>query len=265
MKKFSKVLAVFLSVMLFSLCFAGCGDKKTNEEKKSDLATIKENGKIVIGITEFEPVDYKNEKGEWVGFDADLASAFAKDLGVEVEFKVIDWDNKFLELKTGAIDCVWNGMTITEEVKLNTSYTTPYAKNEQVVVISNEVADKYTTTDSLKDLSFAVEAGSAAEAACKDMGLKFTAVPSQADTLLEVKAGSTDAAVIDSTMAKAMTGEGTTYENLAVATVLTKEEYGAGFRKDSDLTEKANEFIEKSKDNGFLKSLSDKYGIAAAE
>ena len=264
MKKISKVLALLLSAILFCFAFAGCGDKK-EAKPESDLEKVKANGKFVVGITEFEPVDYRNEEGEWVGFDADLAREFAKSLGVEVEFKVIDWDNKFLELKTGAIDCVWNGMTITDEVKLNTAYTDAYAKNEQVVVISKDVADKYKTMDSLKDLTFAVEAGSAAEGACKDNGLKCTAVTSQADTLLEVKAGSTDAAVIDSTMAKSMTGEGTAYSNLGVAMTLTKEEYGAGFRKESDLQAKANEFIAKSKENGFLKSLSDKYGIAAAD
>lgn len=262
MKSLKRVLAVALAAVMICLAFVGCSG---NKENKSDVATIQDKGKLVIGITEYEPVDYKNENGEWVGFDADFANAFAESLGVKAEFKVIDWDNKFLELQTGAVDCVWNGMTITDEVKLNTSYTDAYAKNEQVVVIGKDVAANYTTVESLKDLTFAVEAGSAAQSACEENGLNFTAVQTQADTLLEVKSGSTNAAIIDSTMAKTMTGDGTAYANLGVAMTLTKEEYGVGFRKESDLTEKANAFIAESKANGLLQELSNKYGIAVAD
>lgn len=262
MKNLKRVLAVALTAVMICLAFVGCAG---NKDTKGDLETIQDKGKLVIGITEYEPVDYKDENGEWIGFDADFANKFAESLGVKAEFKVIDWDNKFLELQTGGVDCVWNGMTITDEVKLNTSYTDAYAKNEQVVVISKDVAANYTTVESLKDLKFAVEAGSAAQAACEDNGLNFTAVQTQADTLLEVKSGSTDAAIIDSTMANTMTGEGTAYANLGVAMTLTKEEYGIGFRKESDLTEKANAFIAESKSNGFLQELSDKYGIAVAD
>ena len=262
MKKFKKVLAVVLAAMMICLAFVGCSN---NSEAKSDVEKVKEKGTLVIGITEYEPVDYRDENGKWIGFDADFANKFAESLGVKAEFRVIDWDNKFLELETGAVDCVWNGMTITEEVKLNTSYTDAYAKNEQVVVINKDVVDNYTTLDSIKDLKFAVESGSAAQAACEDNGYNFVAVATQADTLLEVKAGSTDAAIIDSTMASKMTGEGTSYENLGVAVVVTKEEYGVGFRKESDLTEKANAFIAQSKQDGLLQSLSNTYGIAVAE
>ena len=102
-------------IMVFS--FAAC------EKGTSDIEKVEENGKLVVGITEYAPMDYQ-ENGKWVGFDAEFAEAVAKKMGVEVEFKVIDWDNKFLELQSGAIDCIWNGMTITDEVKKNTSCNT---------------------------------------------------------------------------------------------------------------------------------------------
>lgn len=261
MKNMKKILAVLLAAIMICLTFVGC----SGNNEKSDLAKIQAAGKIVVGITDYAPMDYKDENGNWTGFDAEFAQAFAKELGVEVEFIEIDWDNKFLELETGAIDCIWNGMTITDEVLLNTSCSDPYAKNEQVVVMAADKAADYATVDSLKGLTFAVEAGSAAEGAAEDAEYKFTAVTAQTDTLLEVKAGSTDAAIIDSTMAKSMTGEGTAYADLAVAVSLTKEEYGVGFRKDSDLTAKLNAFIAQCEADGTLQALSDKYEVALAD
>ena len=83
---------------------------------ESDMAYVQEKGTLVVGITDFAPMDYKDENGEWIGFDADMAKAFAESLGVEAEFVEIDWDNKILELDGKTIDCVWNGMTLTEDV-----------------------------------------------------------------------------------------------------------------------------------------------------
>lgn len=252
-----KLLALLLAVvMVFS--FAACGKDQT------DLEKIQDEGKIIVGITEYAPMDYM-EDGKWVGFDAEFAEAVAKKLDVEVEFKVIDWDNKFLELSSGAIDCIWNGMTITDEVKKNTSCSNPYAKNEQVVVMAKDEADKYKDADSMKDLKFAVESGSAAEAVAGDLGLDFVAVKAQSDALLEVESGSVDACIIDITMAVSMTGKGTSYEDLAQSASLTKEEYGIGFRKGSDLTEKINGYIDEMKADGTLDALSEKYGVAIAD
>ena len=169
-----------------------------------DLAYIKNKGTLIVGITDYEPMDFKDANGKWTGFDAEFAEAVAKKMGVKVEFIEIDWDNKFLELQTKAIDCVWNGMTITDEVKLNTNCTKAYAKNEQVVVVKADKAASIKSVDDLKDLSFAVETGSAGESAAKDNGLKATPVQTQTNALLEVKAGSADACIIDSTMADSM-------------------------------------------------------------
>ena len=252
-----KILALLLAVaMVFS--FAACSKEQT------DLEKIQDEGKIIVGITEYAPMDYM-EDGEWVGFDAEFSQAVAEKLGVEVEFKVIDWDNKFLELESGAIDCIWNGMTITDEVNKNTSCSKPYAKNEQVVVMAKDKAADYADTEALKELKFAVESGSAAEGAANDLGFEFVAVKAQSDALLEVESGSVDACIIDITMADSMTGEGTSYADLAQSASLTKEEYGIGFRKGSDLTEKVNGYIDEMKADGTLKALSEKYGVAIAE
>ena len=186
-------------------------------------------------------------------------------MGVTVKFVEIDWDNKFLELSTGSIDCIWNGMTITDEVKNNSSVTNAYAMNQQIVVTKAELASTIKTVDDLKNLTFAVENGSAGQSAAEDNGLNATAVTAQSDALLEVSSGSVDACIIDSTMAAAMTGEGTDYANLASSIALVDEKYGISFRKDSDMVEKVNAYLDEFKTDGTLKELSEKYSVQLAE
>lgn len=209
-------------------------------------------------------MDYKDENGEWIGFDADMAKAFAESLGVTAEFQVIDWDNKILELEGKTIDCVWNGMTLTDEVTSAMECTNAYLNNAQVVVVPADVADQYQDEESLKDLSFAVEAGSAGEAEVSALGLNYTPVSSQADALMEVASKSSDAAVIDSLMAGAMIGEGTGYADLTYTIGLNSEEYGVGFRKGSDLAAALNDYFTTSLEDGSMEKVAETYGVQAA-
>ena len=219
---------------------------------------------MVVGITDFEPMDYKDENGEWIGFDAELAKAFGEKLGVDVEFVEIDWDNKVLELDGKTVDCIWNGMTLTDEVTSAMDCSNAYCNNAQVVIVKADVADDYQDEESLKDLSFAVEAGSAGEAQVSERGFDFTPVKAQSDALMEVAAGTSDAAVIDALMAGAMVGEGTGYEDLTYTIGLNSEEYGVGFRKGSDLVEELNTFFKESYEDGSMMEIADKYGVQAS-
>ena len=243
---------------------AAADEAEAADTADSDLAYVQDKGTLVVGITEFEPMDYKDDNGNWIGFDADMASAFAEELGVDVEFVEIDWDNKVLELDGKSIDCVWNGMTLTDEVTSSMECTDAYLNNAQVVVVPAEKADKYQDTDSLKDLSFAVEAGSAGEKQVSNLNLNYTPVNAQADALMEVAAGTSDAAVIDSLMAAAMIGKGTGYADLTYTVSLNSEEYGVGFRKGSDLAAELNKFFEKSMKDGTMKTCAEKYKVQAA-
>ncbi len=234
------------------------------ESADSDLAYIKDKGTLVVGITEFEPMDYKDADGNWTGFDAELAEAFAEELGVKVEFQEIDWDNKILDLDGKHIDCVWNGMTLTDEVKSAMSCSNAYLNNQQVVVLPASEIDKYQDVESLKELTFAVESGSAGEAQAKENDLEYTAVTAQADALMEVKSGTSDAAIIDSLMASAMVGEGTSYSDLGLSIGLNDEEYGVGFRKGSDATEELNSFLKEYTESGDMQKLAEKYKVDAA-
>ena len=257
-----KMLSILLVLVLALGCFAGCGAKDV-----TDLAAIKKAGKIVIGITDYAPMDYKDENGNWTGFDAEFAMLFAQELGVECEFyEIADWGKKFMELDTKQIDAVWNGMTITEEALLNASVSDPYVINAQVIVMKADVVGNYTDTDSIKGLNFAVESGSAGEAALTDLGITdYIALQDQTTALMEVAAGTADACVIDITMANAMTGEGTSYADLAPGISLTSEEYGIAFRKDSDITAKVNEIMAKLIADGTLQALADKYQLTLAK
>lgn len=258
MKRLFKVV-IMLLVSLMLVC---CGNKEEEVpvENDSDIAYIQEKGVLVVGITDFAPMDFK-EDGEWTGFDAEIARKVAADLGVDIEFVEIEWDNKIFELDNKSIDCVWNGMTLTDEVKAAMETGKAYCNNSQVVVMNGEKLAEITDIEGFKDLQFAVEAGSAGEAAAKENGFSYVAVNSQADTLLEVSAGTCDAAIIDLLMASAMTGEGKSYSDLAFGFRLTDEEYGVGCRKGSDLIAFINDEFKKFDDDGTLYSIAERFGI----
>lgn len=228
---------------------------------ESDLAYVQEKGTLIVGMTDFAPMDYKDENGEWIGFDADMAKAFAESLGVEVEFLEINWDNKLMELDTKGIDVIWNGMTINDEVKAGASVSEPYCRNGQVVVVPADKAEDYQTVESLSGLNFAVENGSQGAAQLDELGLTYVAKTTQADALMEVASGASDACVIDLLMAGAMIGEGTSYPELTYTVQLNDEEYGVAFRQGSDLTEAFNTFWKEAYDAGTVMETATTYGV----
>ena len=295
MKK--KTIAIIMAVLMVVLCFglAACGDKNDgddvlqdkgptsnveatdgteenneNDEPKAveDLAAIKAAGKMVIGITIYEPMNYYADKAKTklTGFDTEFAEAVCEKLGVEPEFFIIEWTRKFPELYENTLDCVWNGRTITDEALANSSVSDPYIKNAQVLVMKKDKIADFTTADSIKDLTFAVEAGSAGENVLKDLEIKnVTGVLDQSKALLEVSSGVADACVIDITMAKSMTGEGTSYANLAYGLELSTEEYGISCREGSDLTAEINKIMAEMKADGSLQAIADKYSLNLAD
>ncbi len=256
-----KILALMLSILTI-LSLIGCGSNQDTD--LTDMEYVKEKGTLVVGITEFAPMDFKDENGDWIGFDADMAKSFAETLGVEVEFVLIDWDNKIMEVDGKTIDCVWNGMTLTDEVVAGMDCSKPYCNNSQVVIVPADQADQYQTKESLADLTFAVEAGSAGEEQVELLELETIPVKEQANALMEVAAGTADAAVIDALMAGAMIGEGTGYDDLVYTIGLNDEEYGVGFRKGSDLVDALNQFFADSYADGSLMKCAEKYGVEAS-
>ncbi len=257
-----KILALIMSVLMIAGCFAGCSTgKKEQGNADSDLAYIKDKGTLIVGITDYAPMDYKDENGNWTGFDAEFAQAVATKMGVKVEFfELADWDGKINELNAKTIDVVWNGMTIKEDLKKGMDISNPYVVNAQVVVTKAANKDKYATAESIKEAKIAVEGGSAAEDLVE--GYKnVTAVTAQSDALLEVQSGAADVAIIDITMAKAMTGEGTDYADLTYTASLSSEEYGIGCRKDTDTCAEINKIMAELMNDGTLDNLAKKYNL----
>ena len=259
-----KIVALMLSLLMV-LSLAACGAKDNTDEAKTDMEYVKDKGVLVVGITDYAPMDFKEEgNDEWVGFDADMAKAFAKELGVDIEFVEIDWDNKIMELDSKAIDCVWNGMTLTDEVKAGMDCSNAYCNNSQVVIVPADKADKYQTVESLADLNFVVETGSAGQGQAEANKLEFTPVDTQAKALFEVKSKTADAAIIDALMAGAMVGDGTDYADLTYTVSLGDEEFGVGFRRDSDLVKALNDFFAASYADGSMMKCAEDYGVQAA-
>lgn len=246
------------------------GDNSSVDAADSDWAKIESNGTMKIGITYFEPMNYFDDNGELTGFETEFATAVCEKLGVTPEFVEINWDSKIMELQAQTIDCIWNGMTITPELQEALTISDPYIKNYQVVVIRSDNADVYTSTADLVGKTVEAEAGSAGEAAIigegADENLKqaeYISAAKQTDTLLEVKTGAADAAVLDFVLAGAMVGQGDYSDLMIIPNLqLSVEEYGVGFRKDSDAAEKVNEAMQALIEDGTLNTLAEKYDLA---
>ena len=234
---------------------------------ESDLQYIKDKGKMTIGYTVYAPMNYTDENGEFVGFDTELATAVCEQLGVEPEFVEINWDTKIVELDAKSIDCIWNGMTLTDDIMANTACTEAYAKNAQVVVM--KAGSGYTSTADLVGKTVVAEAGSAGETTVQeDENLSqadYVSKGVQTDCLMEVAAGTADAAVLDLTLASAMIGEGTDYADLEIVDELNAEEYGVAFRKGSDAAAAVDEAFNALKADGTMQALADKYGLTLAD
>lgn len=267
MKKMQKMQNILFAAAVL-LLLSGCArDKADSVEKpapgQSDLQYVKSKGTLVVGITDFAPMDYRSGE-EWTGFDAELAEGFAESLGVKLEFKEIDWDQKTKYLEDGRIDCIWNGMTMTQELKEEISCSEPYLSNAQVVVLRKGEKGQFRTIEDCQHLLFAVEAGSTGEALLNELKYRYTSYPTQMEALQRVCEKKADATVIDIIMASYHIGDDREFSDLEFDISLNDEKICVGFRKDSDLTEKANAFFKSSFEDGTIYSLADRYGIRSA-
>ena len=266
-----KLVTIFFALTMM-LTLVACGKQDTTpagdtSQAESDLTYVKDNGKMTIGYTDYAPMNYTDESGTFTGFDTELASLICEKLGLEPEFVEINWDTKEVELKAKSIDCIWNGLTINEERKAEMEITNPYVKNAQVVVVKDDTP--YEDTASLIGKSISAEQGSAGEKIIEeDDNLKqasFVPKTLQTEALMEVKAGTADAAILDLTLAKTMTGEGTNYEDIIIVDHLAEENYGVAFRKGSDLAQEVNKIFDELIEDGTLSTLADKYGLELAK
>lgn len=256
-----KLLALLMATtMLFTM--AGCGEKKTEEADK-----------LVCGVTIFENMNEQLEDGTWTGFETEFAQEVGKLIGMDVEFQIIDWAQKYNELNSGAIDCVWNGFTANSTDEVNgasvkrsdlVDFSYGYMLNQQCIVTKASNVDAIKSEADLKGKTACVEGGSAgaAYAATVTDEDKIFTTPAQINAFTEVKSGAVDFIVVDIILAQNICGNGD-YADLAIvdAIELDSEIYAVGFKKGSELTAKVNEAIKTLDENGKLMELAKKYGF----
>ena len=256
MKRF---LAIALTLVLLVTSLVSCGET-------SDIEYVKNNGKIVVGITVYKPMDYLGDDGEWTGFDADLAKQFAESLGVNCQLVIIDWNNKVAELKSKQIDLIWNGMTASDELGQQIDFSVSYAKNAQVAVVKK---GSTVTKDTIKDATVAVENGSAGETVAREtIGASKLVEKSdgQVGALSEVDAGTSDVAIIDLTMAQSVVGKGEFADlELIEGASYGEEIFAVGLRKGSDLKAELDAFLKEKYADGTMASLTETYPVVINE
>ena len=263
MKKLSVLLAL---VMLFRLCMAGCGGGDVPEAGDTSLDDIKAKGQLILGLDDsFPPMGFKDENGNIVGFDIDVAEAVCEILGVELVLQPIDWNSKEMELNTGNIDCIWNGMSVSPERAEAMSLSIPYMDNHMALVVLPDsgiesVADMAGKTLAVQTGSTAEEALEAPEGA--ELKAAVASVNGFADNLtalLDLETGASDAVLIDDVVANYLiTTSGK--DMVVLSDFLYAENYAIGFRKaDVALTDAVNEAMRELKANGKLAEIATEW------
>lgn len=250
-----KILALILALVTCAFCFAACGEKDDNT--------------LVCGVTIFENMNEKDADGNWTGFESEFAMEVGKILGMEVKFQEIVWEQKYNELNSGAIDCIWNGFTANSDdngVKRSelVDFSYGYMLNQQCIVVKKDNLANFTSEDSLAGKSACVEGGSAGESYATSVtdADKVMKATSQINAFPEVKSGAVDFIVVDILLAQNLCGTGD-YSDLAIveAIELDSEIYAIGFKKGSELTAKVNDAIKQLESSGKLMELAQKYGF----
>lgn len=255
-----KIISLLLAVVIMAasvFMLVGCGEDDT----------------LTCGVTIFANMNEKDADGNWIGFESEFAIEVGKIIGMDVEFQEIEWEQKYNELNSGAIDCVWNGFTANSTDKINgvekkrsdlVDFSYGYMLNQQCIVVKKSELANFTSADSLAGLEACVEGGSAGESYAKTVTdeEKVLKATSQVKAFPELKSGAVDFIVVDIVLAQNIVGKGN-YEDLAIVEdiQLESEIYAIGFKKGSDLTEKVNAAIKQLEENGKLLEIATKYGF----
>lgn len=284
MKKF---FALLLAVLMFSLAFAGCSNTPAASDNSSSAAEgntssegtesaddaaeasgwdyIAEKGVLVIGLDDtFAPMGFRDEDNNLVGFDIDLANAVAEELGITVEFKPIDWDSKEMELSSKKIDCIWNGMSATEERQENMALTKKYLNNK-IIIMTVDPSIKVESVEDLKDLKIATQADSAALEAMQaneafdTFSANISEYPTYDECILDMQTGRMDCMVVDQVL-----GE---YKNSKLEEKMTvcgfdfgDDFYAIGCRKgETDVADKISDAIGALMESGKAAEISEKW------
>lgn len=254
------IILITLSVFLL-----GCNSQPTAQEQgDQSLEEIKENGKLIMGLDDsFPPMGFKDEKGEIVGFDIDLAKEVTKKLGIELELKPIDWAAKELSLSSGDIDVIWNGFSISEKRKEKVLFSEPYLKNDQIIAVGadSSIKNKQDLKDKIVGLQMESTSATAlnAEPDVKDSLKEIKEYENNVEALLDLKSGRTDAVIVDEVVGKYYIAQ-KPGEYKVLEENFGAEFYAVGFRKeDKALKEAIDKAIDELVQEGIVGEISKKW------
>lgn len=263
---------ILSAVCAVVLMFAGCGsssdnsssgavDQNTATGEDLSLQKVLDNGKLVLGLdATFKPMGYTDENDQIVGFDIDVATEVCSRLGITLETYGVNWDTKEVDLDAGTIDCIWNGLSVSEERQKVMLMSDPYMKNKMVFVVNSD--SDIATLDDLKGKTVSVQNGSTAQetlaAADISADITVTELSTNVEALNQLELGMCDAAFLDSVVADYEINSGRAFKVLDEG--LYEEDYAIGFRLgDKALCDKINEILKEMKEDGKLAEISTKW------
>ena len=270
MKKIS--LAVFAMMMVAMLAvFAGCSSSSDTNSGTADSGTAQDNslqnvldkGTLVLGLDDsFPPMGFRDENNNIVGFDIDVATEVANRMGVELKLQPIEWSTKEMELNTGSVDCLWNGLSIDDERKQAMDLSEPYMTNRMVLVVLND--SEYTDQASLAGKTIGVQNGSTAEKILEESDFSKTigntiGFKDNVTAFMELETKGIDAIFMDEVVANyAITSQNKDFKVLEDG--LTEEEYAVGFKKrNTALKNEVQKYIDEMKADGTMTQISEKW------
>ena len=270
MKKIS--LAVFAMMMVAMLAvFAGCSSSSDTNSGTADsgpaqdnsLQNVLDKGTLVLGLDDsFPPMGFRDENNNIVGFDIDVATEVANRMGVELKLQPIEWSTKEMELNTGSVDCLWNGLSIDDERKQAMDLSEPYMTNRMVLVVLND--SEYTDQASLAGKTIGVQNGSTAEKILEESDFSKTigntiGFKDNVTAFMELETKGIDAIFMDEVVANyAITSQNKDFKVLEDG--LTEEEYAVGFKKgNTALKNEVQKYIDEMKADGTMTQISEKW------
>lgn len=258
-----KILSAFVAAVMLCTAFAGCNGDNNSASGDNSLKNIKDKGEFVLGLdASFPPMGFKDENDEIVGFDIDVAKVVAERMGVTLKPQPIDWNSNVMELNSGNIDCVWNGMSINESRQEQMNLTEPYLRNQMVLVVLSDSG--FTCQADLAGKVIAVQNGSTAQELLEDSEFRSTVkevvgYDDNVTAFMDLEGKGVDAVFLDSIVADYfITSQSKPFTVLPDG--LYEEEYAIGFRKgDAALRNEVQRILSEMKADGTLGEISAKW------